>query len=87
MRLIDADELLKDKVSNAYISRFEIESMPTIDAEPVVHGHWIEKSDGAELQLVCEKCGYDYIEADPDCIERHNFCPNCGAKMDEEVKK
>lgn len=35
MRLIDADELLKDKTSNAYISRFEIENAPTIDAEPV----------------------------------------------------
>lgn len=36
MRLIDANELLKDKVSNAYISRFEIENAPTIDTEPVV---------------------------------------------------
>ncbi len=40
MRLIDADELLKDKVSNTCISRFEIENAPTVDAEPVIHGHW-----------------------------------------------
>lgn len=29
-RLIDADEILKDKVSNAYISRFEVDYAPTI---------------------------------------------------------
>lgn len=28
--LIERDEILKDKVSNAYISRFEIDNAPTI---------------------------------------------------------
>ncbi len=97
MRLIDADAVLriieeiksnKDIPKNygtlLDISR-KIRSLPTIDAEPVIHGHWVENRDRAELQLICSQCGYDYIEADPDCIERHNFCPHCGAKMDEEA--
>ena len=37
VRPIDANALLKDKVSNAYISRFEIENEPTLDYEPVVY--------------------------------------------------
>lgn len=50
------------------------------------NGYWFRISDGAELQLTCSHCGYEYIEADPDCTEEHNYCPHCGAKMDEEAK-
>ncbi len=89
MRLIDADKL-KEKLSwlafGAYAGVLEaIENAPTIDAEPVVHGRWIKKCDSTELKLICNFCGYDYIEADPDCTERHDYCPHCGAKMDEET--
>lgn len=53
--------------------------------EHIVHAHWFRRSDGAELQLICSHCSYEYIEADPDCTEEHYFCPHCGAKMDEEA--
>lgn len=51
-----------------------IRSMPTIDADPVVHGRWLPPVVGKYgcLCSVCKKQsdnGYDY-------------CPNCGAKMD-----
>ena len=102
MRLIDADELLEklkqnlrdyrdvmndDGVRATLIAVNDVEKAPTIDAEPVVHGHWIRCSDGAELQLICSHCGYEYIEADPDCTEEHNYCPHCGAKMDKEQEE
>lgn len=74
-RLIDANELLKDKVSNAYISRFEIEKGPTIDAEPVAHGHWVKRYKSKYYH--CSICG-GLVED-----EWHN-CPHCRAKMDEE---
>lgn len=48
VRPIDANALLKDKVSNAYISRFEIENAPTLDYEPVIHAHWIDKDKDCE---------------------------------------
>lgn len=35
VRPIDANALLKDKVSNAYISRFEIENAPTLQFLPI----------------------------------------------------
>lgn len=82
MRLIDADELLKNKVSNAYISRFEIENAPTIDAEPVVYGHWdLVDSDLGYRQLRCSECSYERCVI--DSIKNPIRCESCGAKMDE----
>lgn len=55
------------------------------DAEPVVHGHWIDQDSDCENwhihQYECSKCGMG---------DRHNsnvnvpYCWFCGAKMDEE---
>jgi len=57
-----------------------VSGKPTIDAEPVRHGKWI---DGH-----CSLCGCDvpaYIE-DWKWIKdmNANYCPNCGARMDRE---
>jgi hypothetical protein len=48
---------------------------PTVDAEPMRHGKWIEKSTGGEHFWCCSECGY--IEWDAP----NNYCPNCGADM------
>ena len=56
---------------------------PTADVAPVVHGRWIDKGEYA----VCTECGgrsgtqYDGVEPIPLMTQ---FCPNCGAKMDEK---
>ena len=49
-----------------------------VDVAPVRHGHWETNSDRPDT-LICSvcKCGFDMWKHDP-----HNFCPNCGAKMD-----
>ncbi len=57
-----------------------IRDAPTVDADPVRHGKWI---DGH-----CSLCGCDapaYIE-DWKWIKDMNakYCPMCGARMDEE---
>ena len=88
MRLIDADELLKDKVSNAYVSRFEIENAPTIDAEPVVHAHWIRKRStpfSGDNDWECSNCG-NGCRLDIGYRPK-KYCGDCGAKMDEENNK
>lgn len=92
MRLIDADELLKyiegnnterewvvNKYNADWIWSF-IDSAPTIDAEAVRHGHWVARKVMARTPFAknhyCSKCKF----------ETHfcgNYCPNCGAKMDE----
>ena len=98
MRLIDADALKEIISGNSYILRDSINSMnfgmfwdgieqaidesPTIDAEPVRHGHWIED----EIQIHIEKT---YHCSECDCLawgedEKTRYCPICGARMDGE---
>lgn len=83
MRLIDADEILKDKVSNAYISRFEIENAPTAEVQEVRHAHWIPKSLG---NCECSNCHEEYGICG-GLLGDYNYCPNCGAKMDGKENK
>ena len=59
-----------------------IKKMPKgiiVDVAPVRHGRWKTNSDRPDT-LICSvcKCGFDMCKHDPN-----NFCPNCGAKMDE----
>ena len=88
-RLIDADIFLK--TTRFQEGRYpckdiveDIESQPTVDAVPVVHGRWIEKQepipwceDDVDVFTVCSIC---------NCcsIGESYYCPNCGAKMDLE---
>ena len=60
-----------------------IDVQPAIDVTSVRHGQWETNSDRPDT-LICSvcKCGFDMWKHDP-----HNFCPNCGAKMDEEKSK
>ena len=58
-----------------------IDGIPAADVAPVVHGRWISDGDGYHWTYNCSICawkdGYPFNE-------RHNFCPNCGARMDLE---
>lgn len=88
MRLIDADralEIVRDQGNahpNAYhltnYATLILREAPTVDAVQVVHGRWETNSDRPDT-LICSicKCGFDMWKHDP-----HNFCPNCGARMD-----
>ena len=55
-----------------------IDNAPAADVEPVRHGRWLTHSDRPDSLIcsVCE-CGFDMWKHD-----QHNYCPNCGAKMD-----
>lgn len=60
-----------------------IKAAPAADVAPVVHGRWIADGDGYHWTYNCSICawkdGYPFNE-------RHNYCPNCGAKMDGGAK-
>ena len=43
------------------------------DAEPVRHGHWCSTWD---MTVKCSECGWF-------AGGKYNYCPHCGAKMDE----
>lgn len=67
---------------NLSCEKFEeaILKIQAADVAPVVHGQWKTNSDRPD-SLICSvcKCGFDMWKHDP-----HNYCPNCGAKMDEK---
>jgi len=57
-----------------------INSAPPVDAVPVVHGRWIKYEPdmhGTE-PLACNVCDYLFARLYPQ-----NYCPNCGAKMED----
>ena len=62
-----------------------IKAQPAADVALVRHGRWIDKGEYA----VCTECGgrsgtqYDGVEPIPLMTQ---FCPSCGAKMDETVE-
>lgn len=52
---------------------------PTIDAEPVKHGQWLETRDSNKK--LCSNCEVIHFIAQYPCGEAH-YCPNCGARME-----
>ena len=60
------------------ISAYDVVMLPAADVAPVRHGRWGTHSDRPD-SLICSvcNCGFDIWKHDP-----HNYCPNCGAKMD-----
>ena len=62
------------------------DDIPTVDAEPIRHGRWI--SERRQRVFKCSVCG-NYLDFDGVNGGRGsaNYCPNCGAKMDEEVNE
>ena len=83
MRLIDADALpIKFDGHIVAVWKNDLDNAPTID--PVKHGHWIYTGiRGRYPTCQCSVCGA-YENADWAMIqEGANYCPHCGAKMDE----
>ena len=59
-----------------------IDSVPGVDAVEVVHGKWEMGVDEGDYEYgTCSACGYNEYNAFC-CLLPHNYCPNCGAKMD-----
>lgn len=92
MRLIDVDKIELDYSGLADIYPYDfigtakyfadqIKSAPTVDAEPVVHAHWIEEmwGDGWNeyTDLTCSACRKKFKK-----FSKTKRCPSCGAKMD-----
>lgn len=70
-----------------------IDSEPTADVAPVVHGHWIIGVDNDDFDIKCSKCEWtDTFEvAGIAAVERiakaMHYCLNCGARMVGVVKR
>lgn len=90
IRYINADEAKKDldeRGFDFFTSEQDIneakrwlDEQPAQNVEPVKHGHWAGTDNYAFV--VCSVCRSYWVDRD----EKYDFkyCPNCGAKMDEE---
>jgi hypothetical protein len=73
-----------------------LKNTPTADAAPVVHGRWEWYTDRCEdLFLGCDeaygwRCSQCKValdaEDDPEVMPTFRYCPNCGTKMDGDLK-
>lgn len=53
-----------------------IQEMPTVDAVPERHGHWIDRSViGGIPRCECSEC-------ETESLIWSRYCHNCGARMD-----
>ena len=90
--LMDRDELLEDVPQ---IIKDYCDAQPTVEAVPVVHGRWASSQGHAEVgECYCSVCKTVYYADDLFTVGETdeygcgqallpNFCPHCGAKMDE----
>lgn len=98
-RLIDnGEDRFSDKCMEIRAIMSAIENEPTaitrnsgasdLDESLVVElkqGHWDIHTDEYDCEYMkCSVCGEEFYPVDEDTVDRvYNYCPNCGAKMDE----
>lgn len=85
MRLIDIEgvALLKTVTDGGLSAKAlwrRINSQPTVDAVPVRHGKWVETEF-----LRLRECSCCHVRWGMYDTEDFKYCPNCGARMDEDV--
>ncbi len=86
MRLINVNDVYKlfDRDGTAKFHVSDIDTIPSVDAKPINHARWITlPSSYTERAHHCSFCGY----ATGKQYRLFNYCPKCGAKMDEKPKK
>jgi rubrerythrin len=79
-----------------YVTKQDIDRMPAVDAVEVVHGRWKDAFGGKyeNPKYICSVCKnralYTAVLTQlgnwRDEQDLSNYCPNCGARMDLEVK-
>ena len=82
-RYIDLDKAISLFHMTFFYSEKQIrilECVPLEDVVPLVHARWVKSSVGKTWY--CSECKRKF----PPIYINDNYCPHCGAKMDEEVE-
>lgn len=64
-----------------------LDSIPTVDVAPVVHGRWIRPHwKNSNYCCDCSECGGEAMHREYQWDKNgiYPICPNCGAKMNKE---
>lgn len=71
-----------DGVASGFLlARDDVKEAPTIDAEPVKHGHWhIEEYPDGYYHSQCSLCNSWFTE--DAFLYPYKYCPFCGASME-----
>ena len=80
MRLIDADKAREEATIDLVVHL--LDRQPTIEAKPVVHAHWEHETWAGDF---CSNCGKPAIEGRYAYQVHTDYCPSCGAQMDESI--
>ena len=94
MRLIDADRLKEvlernfGRIGAADAMLQLIDAAPTIDAEPVRHGHvvWKRQIRGGYkyINVKCQNCGAtEHVEIEHPLNTETPYCSECGKRLDD----
>ena len=67
-------------IEYAYAAEQLLDEIPAADVAPVVRGVW-DSMEGTKTRRICSKCGWDV----PEYGKFYSYCPNCGARMREEM--
>lgn len=58
----------------------------TANVVPVIYGQWEKRfchpMRNGEWQYICSVCKDDSYWKNNVCCQKHKYCPNCGAKME-----
>lgn len=69
-----------------------IETEPSADVAPVVHGKWEDKPPVGRIKstnipvVQCSECGITFCDIINNHHYMYRYCPYCGAVMDAEVE-
>ena len=93
-RYIDAEKAIEIAESNKAVLqslgdivdiREIVNDVPTADVQPVKHGKWILDEDSSSEEEKCYRCSNCKAILEEDYKwHNHNYCYNCGARMDKE---
>ena len=86
-------ETRKPRLTDAELRR-RLAELPAADVEPVKHGHWVDVNGNSvpwsgrvahcpAYSAYCSECRQWLVASDEYTVVG-NYCPNCGARMEED---
>lgn len=75
--------------TGVHVAQVALSDMPTIEAEPVRHGRWIEQESPYSRHFNCSECGHEVAVPCSEMIDPRDYecylddyCGKCGSRMD-----